>query len=367
MKGERAVRRKTEAGGGLVLRAGAFAAAVLCMLCMVRILHADAMNALDAWDAIDVQTTAASEDAETPDAPATGESPPPETTETGQTAVSVQTAATGQSASTAQTEQPSEPVSTTLPAAPARDTEALAAAFAEIPVANDAGVSFDPAKLASMVPAFTVGTEPLVLIMHTHGSESYTGSADDGETGRSQDIAKNVVRVGQVLCETLEEAGIPALHDETMYDVPSYTASYNRAFDGITAALEAHPSIRIVIDVHRDAYSYPDGSILATSGQYGGERTARLMFLVGTDAGTLAHPEWRSHLAFAMALQTRLEALAPGIARPVNLRRQRFNEHLTPGSLLLEVGASGDTLEEAERAVRVFGRALAQELGAEIA
>ncbi|MGN1073526.1 MAG: stage II sporulation protein P, partial [Eubacteriales bacterium] len=224
----------------------------------------------------------------------------------------------------------------------------------------------DPAKLASMVPAFTVGTEPLVLIMHTHGSESYAGSADDGETGRSQDISKNVVQVGRVLCETLREAGIPALHDETMYDVPSYTASYNRAFDGITAALEAHPSIRIVIDVHRDAYSYPDGSILATSGEYGGERTARLMFLVGTDAGTLAHPEWRSHLAFAMALQTRLEALAPGIARPVNLRRQRFNEHLTPGSLLLEVGASGDTLEEAERAVRVFGRALAQELGAEL-
>ncbi len=65
-RGNGAVRRKTEAGGGLVLRAGAFAAAVLCMLCMVRILHADAMNALDAWDAIDVQTTAASEDAETP-------------------------------------------------------------------------------------------------------------------------------------------------------------------------------------------------------------------------------------------------------------------------------------------------------------
>lgn len=94
---------------------------------------------------------------------------------------------------------------------------------------------------------------------------------------------------------------------------------------------------------------------------------SRLMFLVGTDAGTLSHPTWRSHLALAMALQTRLEELEPGIARPINIRRQRFNEHLTPGSLLLEVGASGDTLEEAIRAVCVFGKALAQELGAIVA
>ena len=149
-----------------------------------------------------------------------------------------------------------------------------------------------------------------------------------------------------------------------MYDVPSYTASYNMAAAGIAGDLEKWPSVQIVLDVHRDAYVYPDGHLLRTAQDLAGGRAARVMFLVGTDAGTLEHPTWRRHLAFAMALQVQTEALEPGLMRPINLRKQRFNEHLSPGSLLVEVGASGDTLEEALAGVRIFGKALAAQLRA---
>ena len=116
--------------------------------------------------------------------------------------------------------------------------------------------------------------------------------------------------------------------------------------------------MQMVIDLHRDAFTYADGSVFSTAETINGERCARLMFLVGSDSGPLSHPEWESHLALAMELQTELEDIAPGVTRPINLRTHRFNQHMTPGSLLLEVGASGDTLEEAVRAVRYFAAAL---------
>lgn len=250
------------------------------------------------------------------------------------------------------------------PVSKTRTQEELAEAFAHIPLSNEAKLAYDAETLSTLVPAFNVTdwNEPLVLIMHTHGSEGYADT-----DGHSKDIDRNVVAVGEALEEILLEMGIPVLHDERMYDVPSYTRSYNEAYQGIQETLEQNPSIQIVMDVHRDAYTYDDGSLLRTADMLTsaeGEqfRTSRVMFLVGTNAGTLEHPTWRSHLAFAMALQTRMEDIVPGITRSVFLRRQRFNEHMTPGSLLVEIGSSGDTLEEAKAAVRVFGQALAEQI-----
>ena len=347
----------------LILRGGAFTATVLCVICALRILQADAAASggipesppFTASAAVTSATSATSASA----APPASAAPTVTAVTTAASAASVTAARTGTTAAGTSTASASAEAAAVTTAAP--DTAVRAALFAEIPVNNEAGVIYDTDALAEAVPAFAVTDEPLVLIVHTHGSEAYADTADSGD--RSQDITRNVVRVGEVLCSALNEAGVPALHDETMYDVPSYTKSYSQAAAGISEALERYPSVRIVLDVHRDAYEYPDGHLLATSREFSFGRAARIMFLVGTDAGTLSHPTWRQHLAFAMALQTRLEALEPGLTRPVNLRRQRFNEHLSPGSLLVEIGASGDTLEEACAAAEVLARALVRELG----
>ena len=352
----------------VLLRIGAFLTVAVCSLAMVRaITHPDAADFNPNMSvAVTAQTSTSATD--WMGASLTGEYPgstavtPPETT-----AVRTHTAVntTGAAETTMQTTSPVV-TSTTETVTPkivsiTRTQEELAKAFAAIPLSNEAKLSYDAEQIAGMVPTFEMSDEPLVLIMHTHGSEAYTDT-----DGRSEDIEKNVVAVGEALEETLTEYGIPVLHDERMYDVPSYTRSYNEAYVGIKATLEKNPSIQIVLDIHRDGYSYEDGTLMSTAESFQGSdgtlRSAKVMFLVGTNAGTLEHPTWRSHLAFAMALQMRLEDIVPGITRPVFLRRQRFNEHMTPGSLLVEIGSSGDNLSEAKAAVRVFGQALAEEL-----
>lgn|GEM_PF-4030900 len=359
---------------GTALRIGAFMTAALCLLAGVRAVQNPGSIQGESLNGVSSLTVKAADTA-------TGTERNTENTESsamiqttavsdGSTTVPRETALTSQitnqdttaSAQTVMTTvgatEPYSPVSKT------RTQEELAEAFAHIPLSNEAKLAYDVETLSTLVPAFTLTEqdEPLVLIMHTHGSEGYADT-----DGHSKDTDKNVVAVGEALEEILQEMGIPVLHDERMYDVPSYTKSYNEAYQGIQDTLEQNPSIQIVMDIHRDAYTYDDGSLLRTADTLTGAdgetlRTSRVMFLVGTNAGTLEHPTWRSHLAFAMALQTRMEDIVPGITRSVFLRRQRFNEHMTPGSLLVEIGSSGDTLEEAKAAVRVFGKALAEQI-----
>ena len=336
----------------LILRGGAFAATVLCVICALRILRADAAaSGGDPGDLFPIITevTEAAEPS-VPDAAASARTTDPPTVYVPLDPTTV-------------------PVTRPSGTVPAADLVEVVAAQVGVAVGGEhqsivqvVEPKAAPDALAASVPVFAVTDEPLVLIVHTHGSEAYADSAGIHIPGRSQDITQNVVRVGDALCQALNDAGIPALHDETMYDVPSYMASYNEAARGISDTLEKEPSVQIVLDLHRDAYEYPDGSLLSTAREFSGGRAARIMFLVGTDAGTLSHPTWRQHLAFAMALQTRLDVLEPGLAKPINLRRQRFNEHLSPGSLLVEIGASGDTLEEAVRAAGYLAQALAAEL-----
>lgn len=352
----------------IIWRIGAFLSAAVCSLAMVRAaVHPDAAdfnpNIITAVTSQTAVSTAewmgASLTGEYPETTAAGKSQ--ETSERTHTAVNTTSAAQTTIQTTAATTTSSTGKEIPKAVSGTRTKEELARAFAAIPLSNEAKLFYDTEQIAGLVPTFELSDEPLVLIMHTHGSEGYTDT-----DGRSEDIEKNVVAVGEALEATLTEYGIPVLHDERMYDVPSYTRSYNEAYVGIKSVLEKNPSVQIVLDIHRDGYSYEDGTLMSTAETFerpdGNLRSAKIMFLVGTDAGTLEHPTWRSHLAFAMALQTRLEDIVPGITRPVFLRRQRFNEHMTPGSLLVEIGSSGDSLSEAKAAVRVFGQALAEEL-----
>jgi len=207
------------------------------------------------------------------------------------------------------------------------------------------------------------GSEPTVLIFHTHATESYTKSGESyEETGyyRTRDTDYNMVKVGTQLAQQLENAGISVIHDTTLHDYPSYTGSYNHARKAVESYLAQYPSIRLVLDLHRDAALNPNGTQMATEATVEGRDSAQLMIVAGTDASGLSHPNWRENMALAAKLHVLLEKNWAGITRPICFRAERFNQDLMPGMLLVEVGTAGNTLPEALTATDCLARAIIQ-------
>lgn len=205
------------------------------------------------------------------------------------------------------------------------------------------------------------GDAPMVLIIHTHATESYTmGSGEEYEESsayRTLDDNYNMLSIGGELARILEKDGIPVLHDRVLHDYPSYSGSYAAARKSIAAYLEAYPSICMVIDLHRDAMDLYRDPQLTTLATVNGEKSAQLMLVAGTDANQ-EYPGWEENLALGVKLTAVLEAMYPGITKPIQLRAQRFNLDMTPGSLLVEVGANGNTQAEALRGVRALAAAI---------
>lgn len=199
-----------------------------------------------------------------------------------------------------------------------------------------------------------------VLILHTHGCEAYTPTKENNYNPtsdfRTADTRFNVVAVGDKIEEILKSKGISVIHDRTLCDYPFYNDSYANSLALGKSYVEADPDIDIILDVHRDSIEGSGGEQIKT---VGAENTAQLMLVVGTDKSGLEHPLWRQNLSFALKLQKRISASYPSLMRPINLRAQRFNQHLTCGSLILEVGTDGNTLEEALNAASIFADELA--------
>lgn len=200
---------------------------------------------------------------------------------------------------------------------------------------------------------------PQVLVMHTHTTECYDGDAMSGESERTTDDAHNVIEVGNVICDALEENGIKTMHDTTYHDYPSYQGAYTRALSTISKQLAKNPSIKMVLDIHRDAFIYSDGSKLTVKCDQNGVSTAKVMLVCGSDSMGLEHANWRENLKLAAKIQNAAEIMYPELMRPVNLRTERFNMHMTTGSLLIEVGSNGNTLDEAKAGGRDIARAIA--------
>ncbi len=209
----------------------------------------------------------------------------------------------------------------------------------------------------------TITDSPLVLIIHTHGSESYLQNGCDfyspDETFRSTDEARGVVHIGALLCEKLNSLGISTVHDKTMYDLTDFNKSYSYSREGIKKMLEKYPTIEFVIDLHRDSVFDSNDRNVKPLTTLNGKQCAQLMLVVGTNEGGSDHPFWRDNLTLATHLQQKMNDLYPTLARPINLRSAAFNQALTRGSLLLEVGSCGNTVEEAENAILLFAQAYA--------
>lgn len=224
---------------------------------------------------------------------------------------------------------------------------------------NDAGVSPDVEGLIQLAPDFPTADGPKVLIYSTHTTESYTKSGENYiETAayRTLDSGFNMLSLGRALEEALVRRGIGVIRDESLHDYPSYNSAYVSSRKSAEAYLEEFPSLALVLDLHRDATA--GTRQLRPLAQTASGTSAKIMLVVGTDAGGRSHPNWDKNLSLALRLQTLLERASPGITRPLNLRTQRFNQDLSPGALLVEIGGAGNTHPEALAAVEILAEGI---------
>lgn len=212
-----------------------------------------------------------------------------------------------------------------------------------------------PALLAQPLQWNLRGEEPTVLIIHTHTTESYTRVDEpytESAAWRTTDEGYNMVSIGEVVREILEENGIPVIHDRELHDYPSYNGSYTRTRAAIMDYVNQNGSIQLILDLHRDAAG--EGSHqMRTLAAVDGEPSAQLMLVMGTNYDT-----YEDNLSLALKVHAQLEAQCPGITRPLQLRAARFNQDLCPGTLLVEVGAAGNTHPEARRAAEELAKAI---------
>ena len=235
------------------------------------------------------------------------------------------------------------------------------------PLDNKTAYDVDGSALLRQLPDISLSPDgPQILIVHTHATEAYTPEGEDQyestDDYRTLDTTRSVVQVGQALADALEGYGLQVLHERELYDYPSYNGSYARSGAAIEAYLADYPTIQIVIDLHRDALGTAD-TVYKTVTDQEGVTAAQMMFVMGSD-GSLSYPAWRENLAFAMGLQGLAQAQYPGLMRPTELCAYRYNQQLTPCSVLLEVGTAGNTLQEAVTAAELFARAVGPALAA---
>ena len=160
---------------------------------------------------------------------------------------------------------------------------------------------------------------------------------------RTTDDNYNVIRVGTELTTYLTQKDFNVVHDGTYHDYPSYSGSYTRSLETAKKLLEEKEA-GIVLDIHRDALG--NGDTYGPTVMVNGQRVAQLMFVIGTDGGGLEHPNWVQNLKIAVKIQEKANELYPGLFKPIILRNSRYNQHVSPGASIIEVGATANTLGE---------------------
>lgn len=231
---------------------------------------------------------------------------------------------------------------------------------------NRTDLTVDLAGIASADLPLTLspnGDEPQILILHTHTTEAYTPDGTDlytpsDENTRTLDEACNMLRVGDEMASVFAEMGISVLHDRGIYDYPRYNGAYTRSGESVADYLKQYPSLKLILDVHRDALESADGTIYKAVTTVDGTKTAQVMLVIGTDESGADHPDWTENLTLAAHLQKSLDTLYPTLARPMALRGSSYNQELSAGFLLVEVGSHGNTLQEALAGARCFARAV---------
>ncbi len=205
--------------------------------------------------------------------------------------------------------------------------------------------------------------EPQVLILHTHTTESYEPYEkdwyDESYTSRSADPGNGVVAVGEAIAGQLAAAGINVIHDCTMHDL-TYNGAYSRSLGTALGVLDRYPTVKVVLDIHRDAIEYEDGTRVSAVTDIDGKRAAQTMIICAADDGTYGVPGFMNNLHFASALQQSMESRYPTLTRPVLFQYCQYNQQVSPGALLIEVGSHGNSIDQAVYSGELIGKSLAE-------
>lgn len=237
--------------------------------------------------------------------------------------------------------------------------------FGAVDVNNKTDESIEIEALLNTAPSLGEVTkdEPYILIYHTHSTEGYElldkGWYSDDYVSRTEDTAKNMIRVGDELALVLENAGFSVIHDRNIYD-KSYNGAYDRSRVTVNEYLEKYPSIVLTLDVHRDAIHYDDGTKCKPTATVNGKKAAQVMIITGCEGdGVTGFPRWKENLTFAVHLQNQVEEKYEGLMRPIFFCNRKYNMNVTPCSLLLEFGTDANTLEEAVYSAQLIGDSIA--------
>lgn len=212
-----------------------------------------------------------------------------------------------------------------------------------------------------LVPEIDINTKN-ILIYHTHTCESYTPTEnfkyEASGNFRTKDLNCNMVRVGAELEKYMKYYGYNVLHDTTIYD-SSYSQSYDRSLKGVAKLLEKNKDTDILFDIHRDAIG---DSSYAPTVKIGDEEAAQLMFVIGSNGGGSEHDNWNENLKLAIKIQEKANELYPGLFKPIVLRDSRYNQQLAKGASIIEVGATGNTMEQCLSSMKYLSKVLSEVL-----
>lgn len=230
---------------------------------------------------------------------------------------------------------------------------------------NSTGLNISIKDLLSSNIKFkiTENSSPQVLIMHTHTTETFMQKQADYYTeddkSRTTDNSKNMVKIGEIIAKRLNDNGIKTLHDKTKHDYPEYTGSYGRSAKTVTEYLKKYPSIKVVLDLHRDSVSMGGNDKAKLVTEINGKKAAQIMLVMGSQSGSIKnHPNWKENLKLALKLQQTIENKYPTLARPLLLMSKSYNQKLSTGSMLIEFGTEVNTLDEACYSAELVGDAL---------
>lgn len=213
-----------------------------------------------------------------------------------------------------------------------------------------------------LTPDFELSNKKDLILFHTHTCESYTPTENFNYemtgTYRTTDLNYSVARVGDELDQQLTSYGFHVTHDKTLHDYPAYSGSYNRSYDTVNQLLQSNSNTQMVIDLHRDAIG--SNNNYAPCVKIGEETVAQLMFVIGTNGGGLEHPNWQQNLKFAIKIQQKANELYPGLFRPIVLRDSRYNQQLTSAATIIEVGATGNTMEQCLLSMKYLAKIISE-------
>ena len=248
------------------------------------------------------------------------------------------------------------------------ETEQETQVITNNPVAENCNAQYGNVKIKNqtdyqltqemLTPDITIENKN-ILIFHTHSCESYTASEQYPYTPtgnfRTTDLNFTVTRVGTELTTQLQQYGYNVIHDTSYHDYPSYNGSYTNSLKTVESLLQTNPS-DIIIDLHRDAIG--SRSDYAPTVKIGDEECAQIMFVIGTNAGGLWHPNWNQNLKFAVKVQEKAEELYPGLFKPIMLTTSRYNQHTGKYANIIEVGATGNTLEQCLTSMKYLAKVM---------